>query len=212
MLSSIPNPTTGVYTPVAAFDSPAAPTLTQTDGNTRSNLYNLRIKYIRQFGGHDVNVFVAGEQQENYSDNISAGRVNFPTPAIDQLFAGSATNQTATGSAAETGRQNVFGRVGYGFREKYFFDFNFRYDGSANFPEGKRFGFFPGASVAWRISQEKFMRDNLPFINETENQALIRLNRKRPGARLPVLVDIHLQRRIQLRANANVITRPCCGG
>ena len=160
------NPTPGVYTPVAAFDSPAAPTLTQTDGNTRSNLYNLRIKYIRQFGNHDVNVFVAGEQQENFSNSITAGRVNFPTPAIDELFAGSATNQTATGSAAETARQNVFGRAGYGFKEKYLFDFNFRYDGSANFPEGKRFGFFPGASVAWRISEEKFLRENLPFIHE----------------------------------------------
>lgn len=160
------NSATGQYTPVAAFSSPAAPTLTQQSGNTRSSLFNLRVKYIRQFGDHDVNVFVAGEQQENFNNSLSAGRVNFPTPAIDELFAGSATNQTASGSASETARQNVFGRFGYGFKEKYLFDFNFRYDGSANFPVGKRFGFFPGASVAWRLSQEKFVMETFPWITE----------------------------------------------
>lgn len=160
------NAQTDVYTPVAAFNSPTAPTLTQIYGTTRSNLFNLRVKYIRQFGDHNVNVFVAGEQQESFSNNISAGRVNFPTPAIDELFAGNATNQTASGSSSETARQNVFGRFNYDYKEKYLLDFNFRYDGSANFPPGKRYGFFPGASVGWRISQEKFIMDKLPFIKE----------------------------------------------
>jgi TonB-linked SusC/RagA family outer membrane protein len=165
------NSATDEYTPVAAFSSPAAPTLTQQNGNTRSSLFNLRIKYIRQFGNHNLNVFVAGEQQENFNNSMSAGRVNFPSPAIEELFAGSATNQTASGSASETGRQNVFGRFGYDFKEKYLLDFNFRYDGSANFPKGKRFGFFPGASVAWRISQEKFIMDGAPWITELKLRA-----------------------------------------
>ena len=154
-----------VYIKQSALFSPAAPTLALSANNGRVTLFNLRLKYARMFGDHNVNVFVAGEQQEGYSDNFSAGRTNFPTSAIDQLFAGSAVNQTNGGSASETARQNVFGRLSYDFKSKYFLDFNFRYDGSANFPEGNRFGFFPGFSAAWRISEEKFM-DNLSFIDE----------------------------------------------
>jgi TonB-dependent starch-binding outer membrane protein SusC len=154
-----------VYIKQSALFSPAAPTLAQSLSSGRSNLYNLRIKYARMFGDHNVNVFVAAEQQEGYSDNFSAGRTNFPTSAIDQLFAGSAVNQTNSGSASETARQNVFGRASYDFKSKYMIDFNFRYDGSANFPAGRRFGFFPGVLAAWRISQEKFM-ENVSFINE----------------------------------------------
>jgi TonB-dependent starch-binding outer membrane protein SusC len=45
-------------------------------------------------------------------------------------------------------------------------DFNFRYDGSPNFPEGKRFGFFPAFGLGWRISQEDFVSKNFKFIDE----------------------------------------------
>src|SRR5690606_19611329 len=72
--------------------------------------------------------------------------------------------QTTGGSASNTSRQNVFGRLSYNFSEKYLLDVNLRYDGSSNFPKDKRWGFFPGASVAWRISEENFMR-NLPNVD-----------------------------------------------
>jgi hypothetical protein len=42
----------------------------------------------------------------------------------------------------------------------------FRYDGSQIFPEGKRYGFFPAVSAGWRLSEESFIKDNLPFVNE----------------------------------------------
>lgn len=160
------NAATNVYTPQAGFLSPAAPTLTQIYGGSKSYLLNARIKYATKFGNHNINAFVAGEQQEGSTSSFQAGRVNFPTAAIDELFAGSATNLTNSGSSSETARQNIFGRASYDFKDKYFVDFNFRYDGSPNFPPGKRFGFFPGVSAAWRISQEKFVTDNLNFIDE----------------------------------------------
>jgi len=48
---------------------------------------------------------------------------------------------------------------------KYLLEFVFRYDGSQVFPEGKRYGFFPGVSAGWRLSEEEFLA-NLPFISE----------------------------------------------
>jgi TonB-dependent starch-binding outer membrane protein SusC len=107
---------TGVYIPVAGFSSPVAPTLTQISGNTRSSLLNLRVKYAKKFGYHNISTFVGAEQQEGFSNSFSAGRVNFPTSSIDELFAGNLTNQTSTGSSSETARQDIIGRFIYDFK------------------------------------------------------------------------------------------------
>jgi TonB-linked SusC/RagA family outer membrane protein len=52
---------------------------------------------------------------------------------------------------------SVFGRAGYSFRDKYYGEFSFRYDGSSKFAEDYRWGFFPSMSAGWRISEENFM-------------------------------------------------------
>lgn len=142
------------------------PQLRETYSRVKSTLINLRLKYEHTFQDHKLNTFVAVEQEEGYDNNFSAFRRNFLSSSIDQLFAGSPIGQEANGAAAESGRRNLFGRVGYGFKDKYLVDFNFRYDGSANFPEGKRFGFFPGVTAAWRISEESFLKGKTKFIDD----------------------------------------------
>lgn len=52
----------------------------------------------------------------------------------------------------------LFGRVGYGYDERYFAQFAFAYNGSENLPAKNRFGFFPSVSAAWVISNEDFFR------------------------------------------------------
>ncbi|CAG5016930.1 TonB-dependent receptor P3 [Dyadobacter sp. CECT 9275] len=135
------------------------PQLTQQFTNAYNTLVNLRVKYDRQLGNHHVNTFVAFEQQEGNNSAFSAFRRNYISNSIDELFAGSLVDQSTSGTRSETGRRNFFGRVNYGFKDRYLLDFNFRYDGSAIFPKGKRYGFFPGVSVAWRLSQEDFLKN-----------------------------------------------------
>ncbi len=147
------------------------PQLTESLNSSQSKLINLRVKYEKQINDHRINTFIAVEQSAGKSNNFSGFRQNFSSSALDQLFAGSLTGQTANGSASESGRENLFGRVNYGFKEKYLVDFNFRYDGSSNFPKAKRWGFFPGASVAWRISQEDFMKNNAGFVDNLKLRA-----------------------------------------
>lgn len=53
----------------------------------------------------------------------------------------------------------------YAYRGKYLAEFNLGYNGSENFAKGKRFGLFPAVSVGWVVSQEKFVRDNLPWLD-----------------------------------------------
>lgn len=134
-----------------------APQLTQSYTGSPSTLINLRLKYGVKINDHDLNTFIAVEQSNSISSSFSAFRKNYISTTIDELFAGSLVDQATNGSRSESGRENLFGRISYGFKNKYLADFNFRYDGSSNFPKGKQWGFFPGASVAWRISEENFL-------------------------------------------------------
>ena len=58
--------------------------------------------------------------------------------------------------AYPTKNMGIAGRFTYAFRDKYFAEFNFGYNGSENFAPGKRYGFFPSFSAAYRISEEPF--------------------------------------------------------
>ena len=66
---------------------------------------------------------------------------------------------------------SFFGRADYNFNEKYLLEFNFRYDGSSRFPTNNRWGFFPSASAAWRISEEPFFKQSVPWMNNFKLRA-----------------------------------------
>lgn len=138
--------------------------LTQTFSQSNQLTLNARLEYEQRLGeDHDIKAFVAYEQSETKRNNFLAGRLGYDSFQLDELFAGSPdrSNWLTNGSASESARQNYFGRFSYGYKSKYLFQFNFRYDGSDTFPKENRFGFFPGASLGWRISEESFMPENL---------------------------------------------------
>ncbi|QNL51657.1 TonB-dependent receptor [Olivibacter sp. SDN3] len=127
---------------------------------------NMRLNYDRTFGKHDVGVFVAYEQNSTNADYLRAFRNNLLSTEIDQIFAGEINSAMQTdGNGIKTSRRNYFGRFNYSYADKYLLQFNWRYDGSSIFAPGKRYGFFPGISAGWRISQEDFMHP-LSFIND----------------------------------------------
>ena len=78
-----------------------------------------------------------------------------------------------------------FGRLNYSYDDKYLFTATFRADGSSKFEPGNRVGYFPGASVAWRISQENFLRPS-PHGIGPEAAPELRPGRQQPHRRLPV--------------------------
>ena len=141
------------------------PTLNQYTQDQTNALLEGILSYDHKFGDHQV-VILAGVTKETSNDNFfNAFRQYFPSTAIDQLNAGSLVDQKSGGSAWEKARLNYFGRVGYNYREKYMAEFLWRYDGSYNFPVETRFGFFPGVSAGWRISEENFFKDNVNIVN-----------------------------------------------
>lgn len=141
------------------------PTLNQYTEDQLNVLLEGILSYDHKFGDQQV-TFLAGITKEKSNSNFfNAFRQYFPSTVIDQLNAGGQVDQKSGGSAWERARLNYFGRVGYNYQEKYIAEFLWRYDGSYNFPTAKRFGFFPGVTAGWRISEENFFKDNVRVFN-----------------------------------------------
>src|ERR1051325_957375 len=67
--------------------------------------------------------------------------------------------------------RSFFSRVSYGFSNKYLLDATFRYDGSSRFAPDRRWAFFPGVALAWRISEEPFARRRLALFDDLKLRA-----------------------------------------
>ncbi len=136
-------------------------------------MYNIKIVYDRTFEKHHVAAMLGQEQQKNTVQSTQAYRKNFVSSAIDQIDAGSTDpeDKNNSGTSSATAYNNYFGRFNYDYSSKYLVEFLFRYDGSQIFPEGERYGFFPGVSAGWRLSEESFIRDNLSFITQLKLRA-----------------------------------------
>ncbi|MEO5892236.1 MAG: TonB-dependent receptor [Ferruginibacter sp.] len=142
-------------------------TLGVYDNNTTSitpTLYST-LKYNTKIRDHEINAMVGYEQQSNNFRSLSGSRITFPTAELAELNAGSPTGQNLGGTSTGWGLQSLFGRIAYDFRGKYLLETNLRYDGTSRVQEDNRWGVFPSLSAGWRISEEKFLKDKLGWLN-----------------------------------------------
>jgi len=158
------------YTLPLALSS-AQPSLLETYNQYQSLTQEASVNYEHSFGKHNVNGLLLYTQTQNTGDVFSAQRTNFPSAILDQLNEGSLTGQTNNGSGLESARRGYVARLGYNYDLKYLFEFDGRYDGSDLFPPGHRYGFFPAVSAGWRLSEEDFIKDNLPFVTNLKLRA-----------------------------------------
>ncbi len=136
------------------------------DNSTSLTLHG-RIGYDNTFNQiHHVNAFVAYEQNQYRYHYLSAGRTNFLSDQIPEIFAGSSDrlDWSNNGYSSAFSRVNFFGRVNYDYMSKYLAEVTFRYDGSMNFAEGHRWGFFPSVSAGWVMSEENFWENLKPYV------------------------------------------------
>ncbi|HEX6926727.1 MAG TPA: TonB-dependent receptor [Longimicrobiaceae bacterium] len=167
------NPNTGEYERRQGTGS-ATVEVRDTYRKWTTSMYNLRATYARTFArDHSISLMLGAEQQKNTFKFGSAYRKEFISPAVPQIDAGSTDpeNKDNAGSASRSAYNNYLGRLNYDFRSKYLLEFLFRYDGSQIFPEGRRYGFFPGLSAGWRVSEEPLFQDALPFVDELKLRA-----------------------------------------
>jgi TonB-linked SusC/RagA family outer membrane protein len=117
----------------------------------------LKMNYDRSFGEHRISAMGIAEQLTNGGNSLMAYRRDLLSPSIQQLFSGGQDFQDNTGTQSQMARVAYIGKVNYDFAGKYLAEFILRADASANFPKNSRWGYFPGVSVGWVFSKEKFM-------------------------------------------------------
>jgi TonB-linked SusC/RagA family outer membrane protein len=161
------NPGTEVYTPSIKN----SPSYAQRNANFNFDTdMQLGLYYSNRFAKHNVDGKLIFEEAYSKWDGFSAYRELLI--ASEYLFAGEDLNQRALGGLpGDRLSQSLIGSFTYDFSGKYLFDFRFRYDGSSRFPEGSRWGFFPSVSAGWRMSEESFIKDNLPMISNLKLRA-----------------------------------------
>jgi TonB-linked SusC/RagA family outer membrane protein len=81
------------------------------------------------------------------------------------------SSPSTSGYASTEGLVSYVGRLNYTLYDRYLLEANFRYDGSSKFSEGHRFGFFPSASIGWRVSEEHFFIPLKSLISQAKIRA-----------------------------------------
>lgn len=131
---------------------------------------NAQLSYANTFGGvHAVEGTLVYEQSEHDSWVIEGKRPGLKIEGLPYLdFGGDDRNTwTLKGSGGEEGRYSIVGRFGYTYDNRYQASFTFRQDVTSKFgPSLKnKTGFFPAGNVYWRISEEKFVKENAPWLD-----------------------------------------------
>jgi TonB-linked SusC/RagA family outer membrane protein len=138
---------------------PAYTYLTQTDSRWRTYTYQAYINYSNSFGKHNITALLVADARNGNYDYLYARRNNFAVN-IDELVLGSSNKNDYDngGSSSVNAQIGYVYRLDWNYNNRYMFEASGRYDGHYYFAPGKRWGYFPAFSAAWRISEENFMK------------------------------------------------------
>ena len=120
--------------------------------------FDWTVNYKNKFGKHEVGGMITFEQAQSQGEAIYA-------TANDPLTV-SVNESENLGS-----HLSWIGRATYNYDSKYIAEFSFRYDGNNKFPKESRWGFFPSASLGWRISKEAFMESASNWLDDLKIRA-----------------------------------------
>jgi TonB-linked SusC/RagA family outer membrane protein len=138
--------------------------VSQAWSHFQSLTYEASLNYNRSFGNHNLSALLLYTQTQNQGENMSGYRGNLPSAALGELSLGSTVGQSTEGSSFNNARNGLVGRLGYNYNNKYLAELSFRNDGSDLFPPSRRYGFFPAVSAGWKLSEEAFVKQALPFV------------------------------------------------
>lgn len=131
-----------------------------------TNLYSY-LKYDLSLveNAHNFSLMVGYNQESEKYETLNAYRKDFAFD-LPVLNAGGTADWSNSGGEEEWAIQSLFGRFNYNFKERYLFEANMRYDGTSRISDENRWGVFPSFSVAWRATEEEFVKKmNLNWLN-----------------------------------------------
>ena len=112
---------------------------------------------------HDIRLMLGQEIKNQQTTTKTYSTRYFPEnttaeKAFDNLSLGTPYENSSKADSPSR-ISSFFGRINYGYKDKYLATFTLRADGSSKFAANNRWGFFPAGALAWRLSNEDFMQD-----------------------------------------------------
>ncbi|MEQ6122484.1 TonB-dependent receptor [Reichenbachiella sp. MALMAid0571] len=134
--------------------------LTKSSTETQRITTQLALRYSREFRNHKISALLLNERINEEMKSFQTTSRNLLSSSIPYLDNADGTTATNTDDASQDGRVSWVGRANYSYKGKYLVEGTFRYDASPRFPQDTRWGFFPGISLAWRMSDEAFLQNS----------------------------------------------------
>lgn len=146
------------------YISPSYDYVEEQRGRTEMFTTNAVATYSKTIGDHAFKGMLGSNLESSEYRYISAqrkGLYSVGAPELNLAYG----DQTVSSAHTHWAVAGFFGRINYGYKDKYLVELNGRYDGSSKFPRGDQFRFFPSASLGYRISEESFMKGLYPILS-----------------------------------------------
>ncbi|QOG01360.1 TonB-dependent receptor [Flavobacterium sp. MDT1-60] len=137
----------------------------RTKSNSEFWSWNNILTYDKTFGLHKLNVMVGQEMQESNWENLYGYRSGYLTNGATDLNAGDATTAKNSNGSNTSALSSYLSRLQYSFNDKYLLTATIRRDGSSKFYKDNQWGWFPSAALAWKVSNENFLKDSKVISN-----------------------------------------------
>lgn len=137
----------------------------RTKSTSENWIWTNNLTYNKTFGKHNINALLGQEFQEQNWENLYGYRSGYLTNGATDLNAGDPTTARNSNASSTKSLSSYFARANYTFDDKYILTGTIRRDGSSQFAEGNKWDWFPSASLAWKISNESFLKDNTVINN-----------------------------------------------
>lgn len=136
------------------------------EGSNRSitMLWDNTLTYDKNFGEHHINAVVGTSAQTNQYNYLNASVSKFASDNTQQIDNG-ILQPVQHGNMSEWALMSYLARATYNYADKYYLTATIRRDGSSRFGVGNKWGWFPSAALAWRISNENFLKDSKTINN-----------------------------------------------
>jgi len=141
--------------------------VTYDNTTSKSEQTNFFVNYAHSFGDHNLAAMFSVEKSTNLNEDRYQIYDN-PLPGVyngTSVSAGELNTKNTITYKQENGTLSYLGRLNYNFKHKYLFEFVFRTDASTVFAPENYWGFFPGVSAGWVISDENFFKDNIHWMD-----------------------------------------------